>query len=152
LALWKIAYHVPGTEIDPHRVRYFLLGLPTLGAEDHVVRRVNSVSRFTRSRKLSNRSSPCGKRSIRGIRLHVLWRKSRATDHFNCRNGVPREHCFKTDRSECAACQKPTSMASWALSSPVTSELPKITGPNLFEPHFSVSALIIKQFGRLFSA
>jgi len=27
--------------------------------------------------------------------------------------------------------------------------LPKITGPNLFEPHFSVSALIIKQFGRL---
>ncbi len=34
----------------------------------------------------------------------------------------------------------------------ITSGLPKITGPNLFEPHFSVSALIIKQFGRLFSA
>src|SRR5580700_6592871 len=28
-------------------------------------------------------------------------------------------------------------------------EWPKITGPNLVEPHFSVSALIIKQFGRL---
>ena len=34
----------------------------------------------------------------------------------------------------------------------IISGLPKITGPNLFEPHFSVSALIIKQFGRLFSA
>jgi hypothetical protein len=33
-----------------------------------------------------------------------------------------------------------------------TSGLPKITGPNLFAPRFSVSALIIKQFGRLFSA
>ena len=30
---------------------------------DHVVRHVNSVSHFTRSRKLSNRTSPCGKRS-----------------------------------------------------------------------------------------
>jgi hypothetical protein len=48
--------------------------------------------------ELSNRTSPCGKRSIRGIRLHMLWRKSRATDHFNWRNGVPREHCFDTDR------------------------------------------------------
>jgi hypothetical protein len=28
----------------------------------------------------------------------------------------------------------------------------KITGPNLFAPYFSVSALINKQFGRLFSA
>ena len=28
----------------------------------------------------------------------------------------------------------------------------KITGPNLFAPYFSVSSLIIKQFGRLFSA
>jgi hypothetical protein len=28
-------------------------------------------------------------------------------------------------------------------------ELLKITGPNLFGPYFSVSALIIKQFGRL---
>jgi hypothetical protein len=28
----------------------------------------------------------------------------------------------------------------------------KITGPNLFGPYFSVSSLIIKQFGRLFSA
>jgi hypothetical protein len=34
----------------------------------------------------------------------------------------------------------------------ITSELLKITGPNLFAPYFSVSALKIKQFGRLFSA
>jgi hypothetical protein len=30
----------------------------------------------------------------------MLWRKSRATDHFNWQNGVPREHRLKTDRSE----------------------------------------------------
>jgi hypothetical protein len=30
-------------------------------------------------------------------------------------------------------------------------ESPKITGPNLLAPRFSVSALIIKQFGRLFA-
>ncbi len=29
---------------------------------------------------------------------------------------------------------------------------PKITGPNLLAPIFSVSALVIKQFGRLFCA
>jgi len=34
----------------------------------------------------------------------------------------------------------------------IVSALLKITGPNLFAPYFSVSALIIKQFGRLFSA
>jgi hypothetical protein len=39
-----------------------------------------------------------------------------------------------------------------SVSDVMISGLPKITGPNLFEPHFSVSALIIKQFGRLFSA
>ena len=33
-------------------------GYPLLGARDRVVRRVNSVSRFTRSSKLSNRNSP----------------------------------------------------------------------------------------------
>jgi len=44
---------------------------------------VNSVSRCTRSSKLSNLTSPSNKRYIRGIRLHKLWRKSRATDYFN---------------------------------------------------------------------
>jgi hypothetical protein len=34
----------------------------------------------------------------------------------------------------------------------ITSGLLKITGPNLLAPLISVSALIIKQFGRLFSA
>ena len=34
----------------------------------------------------------------------------------------------------------------------LTSGLLKITGPNVFAPYFSVSALIIKHFGRLFSA
>jgi hypothetical protein len=98
-----LAGHAPGTKIYLHRARYFPLGLPTLDARDHVVRRVNSVSRFTRSSRLSNRTSPCSKRSIRGIRLHKLLRKSRATDHFNWRDGVPREHRSKTDGSEHAA-------------------------------------------------
>jgi hypothetical protein len=64
----------------------------------------------------------------RGVVTFVLlWRKSRATDHFNWQNGVPREHRFKTDRSERAACQKPTPMPSrGARSSPITSELPVI--------------------------
>jgi hypothetical protein len=90
----------------------FPLGLPTLAAQDHVVRRVNSVSRFTRSSKLSNRTSPFGKRSIRGIRLHTLLRKSHATDFFNWQNGIPRERRSETDRLEPAACQKPVSMPS----------------------------------------
>jgi hypothetical protein len=98
LALWEIACHAPGTKIDPHRARYFPLWLPTLGATDLVARRVNSISRFTRSSKLSNRASPCSKRSIRGIRLPRLLRKSRATDYFNWRNGIPREHRSKFDR------------------------------------------------------
>jgi thiazole synthase len=34
---------------------------------------------------LSNRTSPLSKRSIRGIRLHTLLRKSRAIDYFNWR-------------------------------------------------------------------
>jgi hypothetical protein len=34
----------------------------------------------------------------------------------------------------------------------IATELLKITGPNLFGPYLSVSALIIKQFGWLFSA
>jgi len=48
--------------------------------------------------------------------------------------GMPRDVCILGHNNRIASC------------------LPKITGPNLFEPHFSVSALIIKQFGRLFSA
>jgi len=36
-----------------------------------------------------------------------LWRKRRATDHFNWHNGVPREHRFKTNRSERAARSRP---------------------------------------------
>jgi hypothetical protein len=99
LALWEIACHAHGTKIDPHRARYFPLGLPILGVGDRVVRRVNSVLHFTRSSKLSNRTSPCSKPSIRGIRLHKLWQKSRASDYFNWRNGIPREHRSKTDRN-----------------------------------------------------
>ena len=99
MALWEIVCHAPGTKIDPHRARYFTLGLPILGVGDRVVRRVNSVLHFTRSSKLSNRTSPCSKLSIRGIRLHKLWQKSRASDYFNWRNGIPREHRSKTDRN-----------------------------------------------------
>jgi hypothetical protein len=69
----------------------------TLGGGDHLVRPVNSVSRFTRSSKLSNLTSPCNKLSIRGIRLHELWRKSCATGPFNWRNGVRLEHRSGTD-------------------------------------------------------
>src|SRR5271165_5402518 len=97
LALWEIACNAPGTKIDSHRARYFPLGLPVLGAGGHVVRRVNSVSRFTRSSRPSNRNSPCSKRSIHGIRLHRLLRKSPANDYLNWRNGVPREDPSKTD-------------------------------------------------------
>jgi hypothetical protein len=79
-----------GRDISPFR-------LLILGGGDHVVRRVNSVSRFTRSSKLSNRTSPCGKRSIRGIRLHKPGRKSHVSDCFNWQNGAPREHRSKTD-------------------------------------------------------
>jgi hypothetical protein len=53
----KLLVNASGTEIDSHRARYFPLGLPTLGAGGHIVRRVNSVSRFTRSSRLSNRTS-----------------------------------------------------------------------------------------------
>jgi len=60
---------------------------------------VSSVLRFTRSSKLSNLTSRCTKRFIRGIRLHRLSRKSLATDYFNWRNGMPREHRSKTDRN-----------------------------------------------------
>jgi len=76
-------------KIDSHRARYFPLGLPTLGARGHIVRRVNLVSRFTRSSRPSNRTSPSSKRFIRGIRLHRLLQKSRAIDYSNWRNGVP---------------------------------------------------------------
>ncbi len=95
--------------------------LVTLGAGDHVVLRVNSVSRFTRSSKISNRNSPCSKRSIRGIRLHKLLRKSRATDYFNWRNGVPREHRSK-DRpiGTCYPSEAGLYAESWAPSTPVT--------------------------------
>src|SRR5215831_21124684 len=86
LALWEIACHAPGTKNDTRWARYFPLGLPTLGATDHVVRHVNSVSRFTTSSKPSNRNSPWSKRSIPGIRLHRPLRKSRAADYFNWRS------------------------------------------------------------------
>jgi hypothetical protein len=49
---------------------------------------VNSVSRFTKSRKLSNLTFHYNKRSIRGIRLRKLSRKSHASDHFNWRNAT----------------------------------------------------------------
>ena len=91
--------HTPGTKISPHRARYFPLGLPTLGAADQVLRPVNSVSRFTRSSKLSNRTSPLKKHCIRGIRLHKLWQRSRASDYSNWRNGMPCEHRSKADRN-----------------------------------------------------
>ena len=97
-----------------YRMRW-QIELVTLGAGDHVVLRVNSVSRFTRSSKLSSRTSPCSKRSIRGIRLHKLLRKSRATDYFNWRNGVPGEHRSK-DRPIGTCCpSEPASMPSRGL-------------------------------------
>jgi hypothetical protein len=68
----KLLVTLLAQKLTPHRARYFPLGLPTLGVGDPVVPRVNSVSRSTRSSKLSNRKSPCSKRSIRGIRLHKL--------------------------------------------------------------------------------
>jgi hypothetical protein len=80
--------HVRGSlQIDPHRARYFPLGLLTPGAGDHVVRRVNLVLRFTRSSRLLNRTSPCRKHSIPRIRLQKLLWKTHATDYFNWRNG-----------------------------------------------------------------
>jgi hypothetical protein len=90
----------------------FPLGRTTLGAGDHGVCAVNSVSRWTRYGRLSNRTFLCSKRFIRGIRLHRLLRKSRASDYFNWRNGTPSNHRSKTDRSEHAACQKRIAMPS----------------------------------------
>jgi Transposase DDE domain len=52
-------------------------------AEGHLARRVNSASRFIRSSKLSNRTSPCSKRSIRGTTSLRLWQKGGASDYFN---------------------------------------------------------------------
>jgi hypothetical protein len=124
LALWEIASHSPDTKIDPHRARPFPLGLCTLGRSDHIVHRGNSVSRFTRSRKLSSRTSPSSRRSIRGIRLHMLWRKSRAADNFNWQNGVRREHRFKTQSlGTCRLSEADLNAESSAGSSPITSEL-----------------------------
>src|ERR1700686_1274115 len=85
----KLLVTLLAQKIDSHRARYFPLGLPTLAAPDHVVRRVSSVSRFTRSSKLSNRTSHFSKRSIRGIRLHRLLRKSHAAGYFNWRKWHP---------------------------------------------------------------
>jgi hypothetical protein len=42
----------------------------------------------------------------------------------------------------------PIDMIAYQLTARITSCLLKITGPNLFAPYFSVSSLIIKQFGR----
>jgi hypothetical protein len=108
----KFASHSLDAKIDQHWARDFPLGLRTLGTWDHVVRHANLVSRFTRSSKLSNHLSHYSKPFIRGIRLRVLWRKSRATDDFNWQNGVPREHRFKTDRSKRGGFQQPTSIPS----------------------------------------
>src|ERR1700747_1353187 len=57
MSLGEIACHPPPKKIDPHRARYFPLGLPTLGVEDHVVRPVNSVSRFAKSPGINNCSA-----------------------------------------------------------------------------------------------
>jgi hypothetical protein len=53
------------------------------------VRRVNSGSRYTNSSKQSNRNSLCGKRFLRGMRLHWLLRKSSAPGPCNWRRCVP---------------------------------------------------------------
>jgi hypothetical protein len=131
LAVWESSYTLLaqtliriGRDISPS-------GYRTLGAGGHVVRRLNSVSRFTRSSGRSNPISPSSKRSIRGIRLHRRLRKSRAIDYSNWRNGVPRERGSDTDRSEHAGCQKPTSMPNRGPSSSQTSELPVILPQSL---------------------
>ena len=63
------------------RVR-FPLGRTTLGAGDHGVRSVNSVSRWTRYGKLSNRTFFAANAVSVEFRLHRLLRKTRATDYF----------------------------------------------------------------------
>ena len=84
LALWKIACHAPSAEIDSHRARYFPLGLgPTLGAKDHVVRRVNSVSHFTRSSKLSNRHLSLQQTLYSWNDIAQALAEGPASDYFN---------------------------------------------------------------------
>jgi len=95
-------------------VSTMLANILNASAEDHIVRPVNSVSRCTRSSKLSNLTFPCNERSIRGIRLHKLLRKSRVNDRSNWRNGLACEHRFKTERSQRPACQKPTGLDTGA--------------------------------------
>jgi hypothetical protein len=110
LTLWEIACHTPGAKIDSHRARYFPLRLRTLRARDHIVSRVSSLSRCTRSSTLSNRTSACSEPSIRGIRLHRLLRKSReattAIGEMACLVNIA------PGRPEPAICQKPTSVCS----------------------------------------
>src|ERR1700722_4023824 len=77
LALWEIACHTPGAKIDSHRARYFPLRLRTLRARDHIVSRVGSLSRCTRSSTLSSGTTEGIGAAIRGIRIHMLLRKSR---------------------------------------------------------------------------
>ncbi len=116
------------TKTDAHRARYFPLGLHTLGVGDHVVRRVNSVSRFTKSSRQSNHTFPCSKHCIRGIRLHKLLRKGRATDYFNWCNEISREYCARPTGAGCLSeadlyadsCDRPTSSCGSSPASRVT--------------------------------
>jgi hypothetical protein len=73
-------------------------GCPISAAGDHI----GPSREFSFAlHKPSNRGSHCSKRSFRGIRLHELSRKGRATDYFNWENGVPYEHRrFRPSRPE----------------------------------------------------
>jgi hypothetical protein len=64
------------------------------------VRRMNSVSHFTRYSKLSTASLLAANALLVESDCIKLWRKSRASDYFNWRNSIPCEHRFKADRNE----------------------------------------------------
>jgi len=50
-------------------------------------------------------------------------RKSRATDYFNCRNGLPREHSSQDRLIGTCCLSEADSYAELGQSSPITSEL-----------------------------
>src|SRR5260370_7329851 len=88
LGLWEIARRAAHTEGNPHRARYFPLGLPSLD-QDYLVRGVNSVLPSIRSSTRSNRIFPCRKPSVRGVRLREPSPKSPAAGYFQIVNRMP---------------------------------------------------------------
>jgi hypothetical protein len=88
LALWEIARHTPSTKIDPRRTRYFPLRLSILGEADRLVRRGNSLSPFTRYKKLSNPKSRFRKRFTHEIRSRLLCQNGPGSDAFKWKSGT----------------------------------------------------------------